>query len=129
MSNDKNLIGAVLAMTALLGFLLVFAFLCLGKVAPENKDLFNIALMALAGWVGIGIGYFLGSSDGSAKKTALLSGAPLPGTSVTETLESGGTRKETVTNTPPTGTPITDVQKGNQNEEIPETPDSPSPDS
>ena len=72
---------------------------------------------------GIGIGYFLGSSDGSAKKTALLSGGPPPGTSVTETLESGGTRKETVTNTPPTGAPIPDVQKGQtEDEKIPDSP-------
>jgi len=67
---DKNLTGMILAVTALVGFLAVFAFLCFGKVDPANKDLFNVALMALIGWVGVGVGYYLGSSDGSAKKNA-----------------------------------------------------------
>jgi DNA mismatch repair protein MutH len=67
---NKNVTGMILAVTALVGFLAVFAFLCFGKVDPANKDLFNIALMALIGWVGMGIGYYLGSSDGSAKKNA-----------------------------------------------------------
>jgi hypothetical protein len=65
----RDNVAAFLAVIAVLGFMAVFAFLCFGKVAPTNKDLFNIALMALVGWVGIAFGFYLGTSVSSAKKT------------------------------------------------------------
>lgn len=65
----RDKVGASLAIISLIGFLLIFTFLCFGKVDPANKDFFNIALMALVGWIGIAVGYYLGTSAGSAKKS------------------------------------------------------------
>ena len=85
---DKNGRGKFLAATSLFGFLGVMAFLCFGEVKAANKDFFNMALMALIGWVGIGIGYFLGSSDGSAKKNAVINTAITKGVTDEKVSES-----------------------------------------
>lgn len=65
---DKGKMAGVLAMMALLGFMGAFAFMLTNQIPAENKDLVNIALMALVGFTGTGIGFFLGSSEGSQKK-------------------------------------------------------------
>ncbi|OGU82652.1 MAG: hypothetical protein A2W11_06175 [Ignavibacteria bacterium RBG_16_35_7] len=67
--NDFKSVGAVITLYLLFVFTLVFAFICFGEVKTANKDFFNIALMALVGWVAGGIGYYLGSSNSSAKKS------------------------------------------------------------
>lgn len=65
--DDLKSVGAIITLYLLFVFSLVFAFICFGKIDPANKDFFNIALMALVGWVAGGIGYYLGSSNSSAK--------------------------------------------------------------
>lgn len=67
--DDLKSVGAIITLYLLFLFSLVFGFICFGKVDPANKDFFNIALMALVGWVAGGIGYYLGSSNSSAKKS------------------------------------------------------------
>lgn len=69
MSDKGNKVGAVLAIVSLFGFLGVFTFICFGEVKTANKDFFNIALMALIGWIGIAVGYYLGTSTSSANKS------------------------------------------------------------
>jgi glycerol uptake facilitator-like aquaporin len=70
--DDKNNIAATLAIGALFGFLAVICFLCFGKVAPENKDFFNMSLVALIGLVGTAFGYYLGTSLSSARKDVIM---------------------------------------------------------
>jgi hypothetical protein len=50
----------------------VLAFLGFNKVPPENKDFFNMGLVALIGFVGTSFGYYLGSSQGSFQKNGIL---------------------------------------------------------
>lgn len=64
--------AAVLAIMALVGFLGAFAFMLTNTIPEDNKDLVNIALMALVGFTGTGIGFFLGSSSTSAKKDEVI---------------------------------------------------------
>jgi len=68
----NNLVGAILAVLSLCGLLAVIGVLCVYEIPEVNRDFFNIALMALVGFVGTAFGYHLGSSDGSAQKNALL---------------------------------------------------------
>lgn len=76
--RSKNTIAATLAILALIGFLVVFAFLALNDIPAANKDYFNTALIALIGFVGTGIGYFLGSSNSSAQKNDILAQVAAP---------------------------------------------------
>ena len=115
-------VKSVLALVAIIGFFEVLTALFTCPLPKDNSQMANTVIVALIAIVTMIVGYYFGSSAGSAKKTDLLNGTPPPGTSVTETLESGGTRKETVTNTPPTGAPTVDAQKGTHNEEIPDSP-------
>ena len=83
--NDKQKysIAARMAVASLITFAGMVAYLCFGKIEPANKDLFNMAIMANIGWVGIAVNYYLGSSDSSAKKsdalnTIAMTPSPLP---------------------------------------------------
>ena len=70
---QKNTTQSFLAVTAMVGFLAVMVLLLSAPIPEGNKDLFNICLIALVGFVGTAFGYFLGSSQGSAHKTDILS--------------------------------------------------------
>lgn len=76
MFKGKGVVAGFLAVVALIGFLAVFAFIALKEVPIANKDYFNAALIALIGFVGTGFGYFLGSSQGSARKTEIIGAEP-----------------------------------------------------
>ena len=65
---DKITVGAALASVALIGLLTSIAALMFVKVPPENRDLLNVALMALIGNAGTAFGYFFGSSQSSQTK-------------------------------------------------------------
>lgn len=60
-----------LAVAAMLGFLAAFAGITFRQIPTQNRDFFNMALVALIGFVGTAFGYYLGSSQGSARKTEL----------------------------------------------------------
>lgn len=73
MSNNtiKHRMGGFLAVAAMFGFLAAFALIALRQIPAENKDFFTTALIALISCVNIAFGYYLGSSQSSARKTEL----------------------------------------------------------
>ena len=87
--KSTNIVASILAILAMIGFLSVFGFLGLQTVPPENKDFFNIALIALIGFVGTAFGYYLGTSDSSAKKNELLAKATPPSAPLPPNPENG----------------------------------------
>lgn len=72
--GNRNRVAAVLALMAMVGFLLMFGALSFVQIPPANKDFFNMGFIALIGFVGTAFGYYLGSSLGSAHKNELLAG-------------------------------------------------------
>lgn len=93
--GNKNRIAAVLAIMAMVGFLLMFGAVCFIQVPPANKDFFNMGFIALIGFVGTAFGYYLGSSLSSAHKNELIAqGGQLliPGDPVLTTKEAGFAR-------------------------------------
>ncbi len=70
MSN--NPVGAVLAIIAMLGFMAVVLLLGFVRVEipPANRDFFLMGFGALISFATSGVGYYVGSSKGSADKTA-----------------------------------------------------------
>ena len=72
MKTASVLIGGFLAVASLGGLLAVIGFLTVQTIPTDNRDFFNMALVALIGFVGTAFGYFLGSSDGSAKKNEII---------------------------------------------------------
>ena len=70
----KNVIGSVIALLLVIGFLSVMGLLAIGWVVinPDSKEFFNISLGALISFTGLSINYFLGSSKGSADKNELM---------------------------------------------------------
>lgn len=68
----KGLVAAFLAGSAMTGFLGVLAWLAIGTVPEGNRDFFNMGLVALIGFVSTAFGFYLGSSEGSARKNDLL---------------------------------------------------------
>lgn len=73
---NKNTVGAILAILALVALIAGAAALMFLPIPEGNRDLFNIALMAIVSCVSTAFGFFLGSSLGSSDKNALLSGKP-----------------------------------------------------
>lgn len=76
MSTRKNRVAAFLAVASLVGFLAMFGFLAVKGVPEANKDYIDMCLIALIGFVGTAFGYYLGSSEGSSRKTDLMAPAP-----------------------------------------------------
>lgn len=69
-NSDKT--RNVLAIAALIIIALLIAGLFFVQIPDSAKDLINIALGFVAGYVGAVFNYYFGSSDGSRQKTALL---------------------------------------------------------
>lgn len=68
----KDMMQKVLAIIVTVGFFGVICFMLLFPVPETGKDVLLVLIGALgAAWTGI-IGYFYGSSSGSAAKTAIL---------------------------------------------------------
>ncbi len=76
--NNKNWIGGVLAIAAMLGFLSLAVLVAVRQIPVDNKDLFNMCLIAIIGLCTTAFGYYLGSSQGSARKTEISAQAPAP---------------------------------------------------
>ncbi len=94
MPEKNNYVGAILSISSLIMFGAVFYFICTGEVKPANKDFFNIALMALIGWIGIAIGYYLGTSTSSAKKSETIDKLTTPPANAT--IKTDTEKRETV---------------------------------
>lgn len=68
MKNGKDIFQYVLGGLVVLGFFTLL-YLLISKSVPEpNKDLLNLVVGALIGSFATVVGYFFGSSSGSAKK-------------------------------------------------------------
>jgi hypothetical protein len=67
----KNPVGAVLAILSLAGFMAMTMLLMFGQaIIPEaNRDFFNMGYGAMISFATLAIGYYIGSSKGSADKT------------------------------------------------------------
>lgn len=66
----------ILSLAVILFFFLVILVLFCVQVPPENLDLLKILLMSLLSGASMILGYYFGSSDGSARKTELLTPPP-----------------------------------------------------
>jgi hypothetical protein len=67
----QNPVGAVLAIISLLGFMATVILLGFVRIdIPQaNRDFFNMGFGAMISFATMGMGYFIGSSKGSADKT------------------------------------------------------------
>jgi drug/metabolite transporter (DMT)-like permease len=65
-------IKAILALIALLGFILLLVAFLFAPIPVDNKPFVYAGAMALIGIIGTIIGYYFGSSEGSKRKTELL---------------------------------------------------------
>ncbi len=70
MGITKDNIGPVMAMLGLLSLIAIVFFLMFNVVPEDNRDLFNVGLMALISAVSTAFGYYLGGSH---------KGIPTPG--------------------------------------------------
>ena len=68
----KNVFQYILGGVIVVGFFLLLYFLIFSGVPETNKDLLNLVVGALIGSFATVVGYFYGSSAGSAQKTEML---------------------------------------------------------
>lgn len=97
---NKNIMAVLALIVVLLCFLLFFVF-SLGKIDAANKEISLLVLGAIIGSLGQVLGYFFGSSAGSAKKTELLTGPPALAAEI----------KSFVPATPAASAPLSEEQK------------------
>jgi hypothetical protein len=72
MKNGNDIFKYILGGLVVLGFF-VLLYLLVSKTVPmENKDLLNLVVGALIGSFASVVGYFFGSSAGSAKKDDII---------------------------------------------------------
>lgn len=74
--KNINLFLPILAAMCLLYFFLIVLILCFHTVPQQNQQMVNIFVGVLGTFAGSVVGYYFGSSKGSADKTALLSQSP-----------------------------------------------------
>jgi hypothetical protein len=70
--KSKNWVGGVLAVSAMMGFLLILTILMFHDVPTANKESFNVGLEALKALLTLAFGYYLGSSYGSQQKDKVI---------------------------------------------------------
>jgi hypothetical protein len=70
--KTKNIFQYLLGGVIVVGFFLLLYFLIFSGVPDTNKDLLNLVVGALIGSFATVVGYFYGSSAGSAAKTELM---------------------------------------------------------
>ena len=70
----QNPVGAILAIVAMLGFMATVILLGFIRIdiPTANRDFFNMGFGAMISFATMGVQYFIGSSKGSADKTAAL---------------------------------------------------------
>lgn len=67
-SNSKRYMAGFIAGVMMVAFVVVTIALFFKAVPKGNADYFHICLIALVGFVGTAVGYYLGSADSSARK-------------------------------------------------------------
>jgi drug/metabolite transporter (DMT)-like permease len=70
--NAKNSFQYVLGGLIVIGFFVLLYLLIRNEVPTQNKDLLNLVVGALIGSFATVVGYFYGSSKGSAEKTEIM---------------------------------------------------------
>jgi hypothetical protein len=70
--KSKSVFQYVLGGLIVAGFFALLILLVLAAVPQENQDLLNLVVGALIGSFATVVGYFYGSSVGSAQKTELM---------------------------------------------------------
>jgi drug/metabolite transporter (DMT)-like permease len=70
--KSRSVFQYVLGGLIVMGFFVLLFLLVINDVPETNKDLLNITVGALIGSFSTVVGYFYGSSAGSATKTELL---------------------------------------------------------
>lgn len=68
----NNPVGAILAFAILVTFILFLGILMFLSIPDANVELVREMMIALIAAFAAAYGYYLGSSDGSAKKTEML---------------------------------------------------------
>lgn len=63
MKGRKSRVAAFLAIISVVGFLATFGFLAVKGVPEANKDYIDMCLIALIGFTGTAMGYYLGGAD------------------------------------------------------------------
>ena len=74
---NRNIASVLAAAIVLFAFGL-FLIYSLGKIDPANKDVMLIVIGSVTTTLATVVGYFFGSSQGSAKKTDIMAGRPAP---------------------------------------------------
>jgi len=69
MNTAKDVFQYVLGALIVIGFFVLMITLVFASVPEQNKDLLNLVVGALIGSFATIVGYFFGSSKGSAEKT------------------------------------------------------------
>ena len=72
--KESKVFQYILGGVIVVGFFLLLYFLVFSGVPDTNKDLLNLVVGALIGSFATVVGYFYGSSAGSAAKTELMNG-------------------------------------------------------
>ncbi len=72
-TKGRDLFQYILGGLIVAGFFVLLYLLVMSEVPEKNKDLLNLVVGALIGSFATVVGYFYGSSAGSAAKTELLS--------------------------------------------------------
>ncbi len=72
MKNAKDLFQYILGALITIGFFILLYFLVFKLVPEPNKDLLNLVVGALIASFSTVVGYFYGSSKGSAEKNDLI---------------------------------------------------------
>jgi len=68
----KGSMPAVISLLSIISLLVCMWALTGVSIPSENKDLFNMGMGAIIAWGTGGVNFFLGSSEGSKKKTAAM---------------------------------------------------------
>ncbi len=68
----KDIFQYVLGGLIVVGFFILLYLLLSSDIPPDNKDLLNLVVGALIGSFATVVGYFYGSSKGSAEKDATI---------------------------------------------------------
>jgi hypothetical protein len=92
MKMSQNPVGAILSILSLAGFMAMTMLLMFGQaVIPEaNKDFFNMGYGAQISFATLAIGYYIGSSKGSADKTEATNAAAQAQAPAATTTAPGG---------------------------------------
>jgi hypothetical protein len=72
MKNGNDIFKYILGGLVVLGFFILLYLLVSKTVPMENKDLLNLVVGALIGSFASVVGYFFGSSAGSARKDDII---------------------------------------------------------